>query len=233
MSRNLGDLARLAGKVAAERSAAIAALQPTRRKFQEKTLESWGRQKEIETEIKQLSTERTLARGNPNDLYPTPVELAERLVSYIGIEAGASVLEPSAGTGRLAEAARREGAHVFCVEWNYNAAKYLSEKGFEVYQGDFLTWKDDRKFDYVIMNPPFSRLADCDHIMHAATFLKPNGTLGAICSASTEYNSTNKARQFRDWLDNQMMLHDESLPAGTFKASGTDIRSRMIILRVD
>src|SRR3546814_19124442 len=42
-------------------------------------------------------------------------------------------------------------------------------------------------FDAVIMNPPFDRGRDCDHVRHALAFLKPGGVLVAIMSARAEY----------------------------------------------
>lgn len=48
--------------------------------------------------------------------FPTPVKLAEYLVELAFVKPGDVVLEPSAGTGRLVDAALAVGARVICVE---------------------------------------------------------------------------------------------------------------------
>ncbi|MFD2427391.1 hypothetical protein ACFSUK_02785 [Sphingobium scionense] len=56
-------------------------------------------------------------------------------------------------------------------------------------EGDFLALDPAHyaPFDAVIMNPPFDRGRDCDHVRHALAFLKPGGVLVAIMSARAEY----------------------------------------------
>ena len=55
----------------------------------------------------------------------------------------------------------------------------------KVINRDFLTMKpgDIPQVDKIIMNPPFDRGGDCDHVRHAFQFLKPGGVLVAVMSA--------------------------------------------------
>jgi hypothetical protein len=79
------------------------------------------------------------------------------------------------------------------------------------------------------MNPRFDRERDVDHVMHALKFLKPDGFLTAIMSASTEVRDTRKNIAFRD-LMRKMRARFSDLPARSFADVGTNVNT--IILRV-
>lgn len=160
-------------------------------------------------------------------LFPTPPDLAARMVELSRIEAGARVLEPSAGTGRILAAIRERlnGSAVrTAVEVNGALCDTLRarEEGAEIVHGDFLEQTPDTlgRFDAVLMNPPFKDAADIRHILHAAEFLTPGGTLVAICA--------NGPRQ----QDKLMPLASywEDLPAGTFEQSGTNVNTALLII---
>src|SRR3546814_4046174 len=96
--------------------------------------------------------------------------------------------EPSAGTVVLATAARASGALVNGVEIQPCRAHELRVlHGFEaVRQADFLTLPPSPIYDRIVMNPPFDRGRDCDHVRHAFGFLKPGGILVAVMSRRAE-----------------------------------------------
>ncbi len=56
-------------------------------------------------------------------------------------------------------------------------------------------------YDRVVMNPPFDRERDIDHVLHAISFLKPGGVLVAIMSAGTELRETKKSKAFRELVE--------------------------------
>jgi hypothetical protein len=105
------------------------------------------------------------------------------------------VLEPSAGLGRLIDAILHPiqmpiaPAEVVAVEMEPVLCRHLYENYDScngektLYQRDFLTMKpaETGLFDAIIMNPPFHMRSDIKHILHALTFLKPEGKLAAIC----------------------------------------------------
>ena len=62
-------------------------------------------------------------------------------------------------------------------------------------------------YDAVVMNPPFSE--ECEHIKRAFDFLRPGGSLVAVCSSSIQWKSTRKYEQFRDWLSEHTHSIDE------------------------
>lgn len=176
---------------------------------------------------KDRHAERQVTAGNPFDLFPTPIELAERLVGeldYLGGVWG----EPSAGTGRIAGAMRAAGKQPVCVEYAYNATELLRTRGYNVRCEDIMGVHDLR-FDVVVMNPPFSRQQDIDHVLHVWGLLQPGGRLIAIMSAGTLTRNTKKAQAFRAWYDEHGDRYPEVLPAGTFK----DTKVSAIIIRAN
>lgn len=133
--------------------------------------------------------------------FPTPGELAQKVISWADIKPGHKVLEPSAGGGHIAELVPKD-ADLTCVEYNYTLAQVLVKKGFKVVNMDFLTWKPDFKFDRIVMNPPFERRQDIAHVKHAFDLLSAGGILVSIVSAGAFYaNSRRIEQEFQSWLD--------------------------------
>ncbi len=165
-------------------------------------------------------------------LFPTPPELAARMVELANIEHGHSVLEPSAGTGRILRAIREAtagGAIQTAIEIDGRLCDRLRvvEAGAMVQQRDFLQCNDDLgHFDRVLMNPPFANGQDIAHIRHALQMLKPGGRLVAICA-----NGPRQNEQLRPLVE-QYGGTWEVLPAGTFKESGTGVNAAMLSLSV-
>jgi phospholipid N-methyltransferase len=155
-----------------------------------------------------------------NQLFPTPAELAARMVEMADIQPEHKVLEPSAGEGAIVREIPRD-CRLTAVEINWALCKAL-ERSFPEEQGpihhaDFLelgTLVGDPiqygTFDRVIMNPPFENGADIKHIAHALKFLKPGGRLVAICANGPRQQAA-LAPVARSW---------EPLPAGTFAGTG-------------
>ena len=140
-----------------------------------------------------------------------------------------TVLEPSAGGGNLARPMAEQGAVVDCVEIQPHLAAQLEAAGLyrSVRQGDFLARTPGTLYDRVVMNPPFDLERDIDHVMHALSFLKPDGLLAAIMSAGTEWRETKKARAFRDHMA-AMNARWRDLPAGSFSEVGTNVNTLMV-----
>ena len=161
-----------------------------------------------------------------HQFYPTPQELAELAVSYADIENGMTVLEPSAGKGAIAIAARDAGALVDCVEIDASRAADLRNAGLSViHEGDFLSFAPAPAYDLVVMNPPFAKRADIHHVRHALNFLRPGGRLVSIMSGGIEFRDDNLTREFRDQCASIERLPDES-----FRESGTSVRTVVIVI---
>lgn len=160
-------------------------------------------------------------------LFPTPVELAARMVALADIRPGMRVLEPSAGTGRILNALPNN-CEIVAVEINASLVSALDATNKAVVCGDFLKcsaatlWGE---FDRIVMNPPFSDGQDVKHIKHALSMLKTGGVLIAICA-----NGSRQKDALMPIID-QFNGSWESLPAGTFISSGTNVNTALLTLR--
>ncbi|MEQ8349820.1 MAG: hypothetical protein RIB84_01100 [Sneathiellaceae bacterium] len=90
----------------------------------------------------------------------------------------------------------------------------------------------DGLYDRIVMNPPFDRQRDIDHVMHALRFLKPDGYLVAIMSAGTEFRETRKATSFRALME-KMRAKWRDLPAGSFAHAGTYVNTCLVRVYAD
>jgi len=159
-------------------------------------------------------------------LFPTPADLAERMADLADIRDDSSVLEPSAGTGRLLDAIGDAGAELVAVELNAGLARALHAKyGRATVKGaDFLSLAPSQlgTFDRVVMNPPFGNAQDVQHIRHALQFLKPGGRLVALCAAGSRQRAA--FEHLGEW---------EDLPPGTFASEGTGVNVALLVLTAD
>lgn len=151
----------------------------------------------------------------------TPEDIAQQMAILAEVE-GQTVLEPSAGTGRLVEACARAGARaVKCIEIDQRICDKLATDGLSgVLCADFMEVKPILLYDRVVMNPPFTRGQDIKHINHALRFLKSGGRLVAICGAGPKQREAFQGTADK-WID---------LPAGAFAESGTQVATAIVVL---
>ena len=168
------------------------------------------------------------------DFFPTPDALAQEMAELANIQPGQKVLEPSAGSGNLAQAASKAGAHVDCWEISSTLRDLLTLKGHTLAGHDFTEATPEPIYDAVLMNPPFSNRQDAAHILHAWRMLKPGGCLVAIAGEGVFNGQDAKAVQFRAWLTAQN-AQVQKLPPGTFNTPGllatTQANARMIVIQ--
>ena len=166
------------------------------------------------------------------ELFPTPDELADRVVMEAGIQPGNLVLEPSAGTGALLRAVARSVApatvQAVAVEVNAKLVVGINQALPDVTTicGDFLRCdsRDLGKFDAIVMNPPFGQAMDIAHIRHALTFLRSGGRLVAICA-----NGPRQQAALQPLADASGGFY-EALPAGSFKDAGTNVNTALVVI---
>lgn len=149
------------------------------------------------------------------DFFPTPAHVAQRMARLANIREGTRVLEPSAGNGNLADAAKAEGGQVDVIEISSQLRDILTAKGYTVVDHDFDGFTPDKPYDAIVMNPPFSNRQDAAHIMRAFGMLAGGGTLAAIAGEGVFFGKDQKAVAFREWLE-QHSADVEPLEAGTF-----------------
>lgn len=122
--------------------------------------------------------------------YPTPEKLARIAVEMADIEDSSECLEPSAGIGGIADLMPVD--RTTCVEFSGLHCEILKAKGFKTIYSDFLPWANSkyRKFDRVVMNPPYSEGRWKAHTEAAAELVNSGGNLVAILPSSARNNFT-------------------------------------------
>ena len=159
----------------------------------------------------------------------TPSPLAERVAAVAGIRPGERVLEPQAGRGSIALAVAKLGGVVDCYELltaNVDHLRTLNLGGF-VEQADFLSVTPEAVYDAVCCNPPWGKLAEARHFLHAARFAAPGGRLVAIMPAGITYRNTRLLDDVRAFVDAHCGTI-EPLPSQSFRSSGTDVESVLV-----
>ena len=147
--------------------------------------------------------------------YPTPRSLAEKMLEGIDMRMVESVLEPEAGKGDIAAVVAeklfrwkrgypvhdertmreaREIADIDCIEIDPNLRAILKDKGFRVVHDDFLTFRTYKRYDLILMNPPFDRGEE--HLNKALSLIeRGGGTVVCILNAETIRNPYTARRQ--------------------------------------
>ena len=167
-------------------------------------------------------------------LFPTPHELAVRMVEIANIQPPMRILEPSAGTGTIVNVIPI-GTHLQAVEINAEAARMLGRTKTHpccyIHTGDFLEWSQvtDERFDRVLMNPPFANNQDIRHVRAAFDLLREGGRLVAIMSPHFTFAQDKESVAFREWFEDLGGTY-EKLPADTFKASGTSVNTVLVTI---
>ena len=161
--------------------------------------------------------------------FDTPEALAEQVVDIADVQAGMSVLEPSAGIGRIAAAVRQVGAFVTCFEIDAKRAEKLDGIAHSLNVGDFLASTPTETFDRVVMNPPFAKQDDIRHVLHAYRFLVPGGRLVAIMSNSVMFRDNKLTTDFRGFVESKSGTM-KALPEGSFKSSGTGVNTCIVTI---
>lgn len=189
--------------------------------------------KQAPDKIKQL--ERAIVGRAKNlgiDFFPTPSETAKRMVDIAEINENMDVLEPSAGNGNIADQIKAAGVMPDVIEISSELAEILKAKGYNHIADDFLTF-NDKKYDRILMNPPFSNGLDGEHLQHAYDLLKPGGKVIAIIGEGTFIRSDKKAVAFREWLD-EVGGTETKLEAGTFQdktlLNTTGASARLVVI---
>lgn len=164
-------------------------------------------------------------------LFQTPSDLAARVIDEAEPAGGLRWLEPSSGPGRLCQAILRatESAEIVAVERSAQIARICATTTprARVITGDFLEQDAGELgfFDRIVMNPPFENATDIKHIQKAACLLKCGGVLVAICADGPRQQAA-----LAQWARDSGGYY-EALPEGTFKLSGTNVATALLVYR--
>ena len=144
--------------------------------------------------------------NNNPDFYPTPKHLIDKMLLGIDLRKFNSILEPSAGKGDIVDAIteklksfnnyyyKKENFDIDCIEIDNNLQHILRGKSYRVVHDDFLTYNSYKKYDLIIMNPPF---AEGDkHLLKALEIQSQHGgNIIALLNAETLNNPYSNSRK--------------------------------------
>lgn len=162
--------------------------------------------------------------------FPTPQPVIDKMIDLADIYAGMSVLEPSAGKGDIAEALRSYGHKADVIEIRQSLQEILKLKDFNIVGNDFLEHTEN--YDRIVMNPPFEKGQDVEHVRHAYSLLNPGGRLVSVMSEGPFFNSQAKYVAFREWLSETG--YSEKLDSGSFQGKDsfrqTGTSTRVVVI---
>ncbi|MBT2759876.1 methyltransferase [Paenibacillus sp. ISL-20] len=186
----------------------------------------------IQQQIKKLENEVKLSKIS--GFFPTPKNIVQRMIELADIKDGETILEPSAGNGNILDGVSQHtmeqglNVNIEALEWNYKLSEILELKQYKIVGNDFTEFNPNSLYDKVIMNPPFEKNQDIDHVLKAYDCLKDGGKLVAIMSPHWTFASDSKSIQFREWLSDKGTF--EKLPEGSFKESGTGVNTVLVVI---
>ena len=176
------------------------------------------------------SREQKIAMAGYAGYFPTPPAVIAEMLTTADIGPGDRVLEPSAGCGHIAVAAREAGAVVDVCEQVPAMRELLKDKGFNVIGDDAL--EIEGQWPKILMNPPFEGGQDALQVRHAyENNLAPGGVLVAITSEGPFFRSFAKDKAFVQFVED--VGESQRLPAGSFMSSDrqTGVATRIVTLR--
>lgn len=139
---------------------------------------------------------------NYTNFYPTPDTLLDKILeNKVNWKKVKSVLEPSAGKGDICDYVKEmfkayrnySEPDIDCIEINEELRKTLKGKEYRVVYDNFLNYHTFKKYDLIVMNPPFNK--GCEHLMKALELQKRGGRIICILNAETLHNPCTISRQ--------------------------------------
>lgn len=180
-----------------------------------------------------------------NQAYSTPAPLAFIVDRFAGLAKGVSVYEPTAGNGMLLIGADRTKS--VTNELDQLRAANLEALGFKVSTKDASTWAPTERFDAVVANPPFAKMAGpvevdgykivkLDHLIAAKALgaMKDAGKASIIIGAGSRDEAgevTAAARPFFNWLySHYNVVSDFELEGDLYSRQGASFPVRVIAI---
>jgi P-type conjugative transfer protein TrbJ len=188
---------------------------------------------------------RRSAESETFQQFSTPLPLAFVAATAAALAPADRVLEPSAGTGLLAILAELAGASLALNELAGTRAGLLSHLFPDVGVTGFDAARIDDHLDagvtptVVLMNPPFSALANVDrrrtdaalrHVSSALARLAEGGRLVAITQASLAPDSPAWREDFQRLQERGTVVFSAAIDGAVYARHGTTIETRLIVI---
>lgn len=147
---------------------------------------------------------------NIPDFYPTPTKLISKLLAGIDFNIVTTFLEPESGQGHICDVLVEKFKlyHPYyhgrdfkwqdyfdldTIEIEENFSHILKGKGYRVIHDDFLTFETFKRYQAIIMNPPFS--AGDKHLLKALDLMTRGGIIRCLLNAETIKNPYTNTRK--------------------------------------
>lgn len=135
------------------------------------------------------------------DFYPTPEHLISKMFSKVNKNTIKNILEPSAGKGNIVDYLKNLNSYqryrnfeIDCIEKDNELRNFLKSKDYKVIFDDFLKFDTMKKYDVIIMNPPFSN--GDKHLLKAISLVQDyGGQIVCLLNADTLKNPYTVYRQ--------------------------------------
>lgn len=171
-----------------------------------------------------INTGEFVSEKKAYQFFPTPEKLVKEILSSVEIRPDWACLEPSAGRGNIA----KHLPNCDCVELNPSNREYLIQNGFNLIHDDFMTFKPEKTYNAVVMNPPFEKQQDIKHVTKAIGIA--SDLLVAIVSASAMFRTDKSYIEFRE-LVATLGGTITPLPPKAFAESGTCVNTALVTIR--
>lgn len=195
---------------------------------------------EQEKELKLKEELKKVHTYNIPGFFPTPDELIDVMLEHAEIEPFHYILEPSAGIGSIVDRITKDrqgqpypAQGIDCCELYPSLAYILMLKGYTVISNDFQSAIGPLNgYDRILMNPPFEKGQDMDHVMLCFyKFLKKGGRLVSVMSTSAIIGSSKRHEQFKKFREDHRAYYIEN--GAAFKNAFNSTGTHSIILVVD
>lgn len=143
--------------------------------------------------------------NNNADFYPTPTNIIRKMLSYIDFRTIRTVLEPSAGKGDIVEHIEKQFKNaqyynrnekkydIDSIENDQNLQHILKGKNYRIVHDDFLSYNTYKRYDVIVMNPPFSN--GDKHLLKAIEMQQNGGKIVCLLNAETLKNPYSNIRK--------------------------------------
>lgn len=146
-----------------------------------------------------LSIVGVMPEYKTHQFYPTPQVIVDEMMKHV--PGHGTILEPSAGTGRLINSIDRERVTAYDIAELH--CEILKAKGFkDVRNNDFLKHDEGEKYDVILMNPPYSMGRALTHIDKALNCLNEGGVILAVIPSAKVNEGMDVIKEFNGVFDN-------------------------------
>lgn len=172
-----------------------------------------------------------------NQFYETPDNVINIMLKILPDLKYDRILEPSAGNGAILKKLSHKFPKSLIDYCEISKERMLQCKSLMLPNclpvgSNFLNFVPASKYNLIVMNPPFSRQQDIDHISHAINYcLKKGGILISVVPEGTFFRSNQKTVNFWNLVDKCSDHETRSLPEKAFKKSGTLVNTRLLFIR--